>query len=412
MSSETEQTNHHITSVSDEILDNTPLVDEVEVEGSGEQFVDPSTLSIKDVCQIIHNQYIEMLDVVTASIKHDEELKNALVRDKKHYMEKVEKNGLLQILYVYTEHFLYCLEAIKDHNCDYFSYQEEKIKKKSGKVEKVKITCLVGKTTLKRVIAETSEETNNHIFDTLVNGFMFLCRKKENMFEFRKEYLKYVHENFEDNRNYSKMKLMIENVDSIFDEYNPDDYKPAPKSESAGGEGGEGGKKKKKKKNKKDSEGSDDPFGFFTKSAGDNLVKNLESSKIGQIAKNISTKMSENEFPMLRDPSQFLASLTNPNAENGLGDLIKFVMTEVQSSLDSANISQDDLMNEASGMMGGLSKLTGLDPMKMMSEMKPPTMDEDGNLDQVPDFSQFAGIFEGLGKELQKSLDPEGKKEE
>jgi hypothetical protein len=391
-------------STNDQILENTPL----EQEQSAEQFVDPSTLNIKDVCQIIHNQYIEMLDVVTDSIKHDEELKNALVRDKKHYMEKVEKNGLLQILYVYTEHFLYCLEAIKDHNCDYFTYQEEKIKKKNGKVEKVKITCLVGKTTLKRVIAEAPEEMNNQIFDTLVNGFMFLCRKKENMFEFRKEYLKYVHENFEDNRNYNKMKLMIENVDSIFDEYNPDDYKSAPKSEEEKG-GKKGGKKGKK--SKKDDEG-EDPFGFFTKSAGDNLVKNLESSKIGQIAKNISTKMSENDFPMLRDPSQLLASLTNPNAENGLGDLIKFVMTEVQSSLDSANISQDDLMNEASGMMGGLSKLTGMDPMKMMSEMKPPSVDEDGNMDSVPDFSQFAGIFEGLGKELQKSLDAEGGKRE
>ncbi len=393
-------------SANDQILENTPIEGEPE-QVQQEQFVDPSTLSIKDVCQIIHNQYIEMLDVVTDSIKHDEELKNALVRDKKHYLEKVEKNGLLQILYVYTENFLYCLEAIKDHNCDYFTYQEDKIKKKNGKVEKVKITSLVGKTTLKRVIAEASEETNNKIFDTLVNGFMFLCRKKDNMFEFRKEYLKYVHENFEDNRNYSKMKLMIENVDSIFDEYNPDDYKPAPKSESAD----DGKKNKKKKKGKKDDE-SEDPFEFFTKSAGDNLVKNLESSKIGQIAKNISTKMSENDFPMLRDPSQFLASLTNPNGENGLGDLIKFVMTEVQTSLDTANITQDDLMSEASGMMSGLSKLTGLDPLKAMEGMKPPSMDENGNLDQVPDFSQFAGIFEGLGKELQKSLDPEGGKKE
>ncbi len=88
-------------------------------------------------------------------------------------------------------------------------------------------------------------------------------------------------------------------------------------------------------------------------------------------------------------------------------------MGEVQSSLETQNLTQDDLMSEASNMMGGLSKLTGIDPMKMMGEMKPPTMDENGNMDNVPDFSQFAGIFEGLGKELQKSLDPEnnGKKE-
>ncbi len=40
--------------------------------------------------------------------------------------------------------------------------------------------------------------------------------------------------------------------------------------------------------------------------------------------------------------------------------------------------------------------------MKMMGEMKPPTGADAG--DGVPDFSQFADIFEGLGKELQKNL--------
>jgi hypothetical protein len=395
----------------DEILESS--LKEVQAENAS-QFVDPSKLSIKEVCQIIHDQYISMLENVQKSIIHDIELQNAIKRDTKLYLEKVEKNGLLQILYVLTDNYLYCLEAIKDHNCDYFSYQEEKIKKKSGKIEKVKITNLVGKTTLKRVLAEASEAMNNEIFDTLVQAFIFLCIKKEGRYEFRREYLKYVHENFEDNRNYSKMKLMIENVDSILDEYNPDDYKSTAPETDANVEldsDKKGKKGKKGKKSKKDDEG-EDPFGFFTKSAGDNLVKNLESSKIGQIAKNISTKMSENDFPMLKDPSQFLASLTNPNAENGLGDLIKFVMGEVQSSLDTQNISQDDLMSEASNMMGGLSKLTGIDPMKMMGEMKPPTMDENGNMDNVPDFSQFAGIFEGLGKELQKNLgEQNGKKE-
>lgn len=402
--------------MSDEILESS-LKEVQEENSSSQQFIDPSKLSIKEVCQIIHDQYIEMLGNVEKSIIHDIELQNAIKRDTKLYLEKVEKNGLLQILYVLTDNYLYCLEAIKDHNCDYFSYQEDKIKKKSGKVEKVKITTLVGKTTLKRVLAEASEAINNEIFDTLVQAFIFLCIKKEGRYEFRREYLKYVHENFEDNRNYSKMKLMIENVDSILDEYNPDDYKPtSPETDSnveldSDNKGDKGKKGKKGKKSKKDTGDGEDPFGFFTKSAGDNLVKNLESSKIGQIAKNISNKMSENEFPMLKDPSQFLASLTNPNGQNGLGDLIKFVMGEVQSSLDTQNISQDDLMSEASNMMGGLSKLTGMDPMKMMGAMGG-AQQSGGEGGDVPDFSQFAGIFEGLGKELQKSLGENGGKKE
>lgn len=402
--------------MSDEILESS-LKEVQEENPSSQQFIDPSKLSIKEVCQIIHDQYIEMLGNVEKSIVHDIELQNAIKRDTKLYLEKVEKNGLLQILYVLTDNYLYCLEAIKDHNCDYFSYQEDKIKKKNGKVEKVKITTLVGKTTLKRVLAESSESINNEFFDTLVQAFIFLCIKKEGRYEFRREYLKYVHENFEDNRNYSKMKLMIENVDSILDEYNPDDYKPtSPETDSnveldSDNKGDKGKKGKKGKKSKKDTGDGEDPFGFFTKSAGDNLVKNLESSKIGQIAKNISNKMSENEFPMLKDPSQFLASLTNPNGQNGLGDLIKFVMGEVQSSLDTQNISQDDLMSEASNMMGGLSKLTGMDPMKMMGAMSG-AQQSGGEGGDVPDFSQFAGIFEGLGKELQKSLGENGGKKE
>ena len=400
--------------MSDEILESSFQESVANGEEEAQQFVDPSKLSIKEVCQIIHNQYIEMLGNIEKSIIHDIELQNAIKRDTKIYLEKVEKNGLLQILYVLTDNYLYCLEAIKDHNCDYFSYQEDKIKKKNGKVEKVKITTLVGKTTLKRIVAESPEAINNEIFDTLVQAFIFLCIKKEGRYEFRREYLKYVHENFEDNRNYSKMKLMIENVDSILDEYNPDDYKStAPETDANVELDSDKGKKgKKSKKSKKDTGDGEDPFGFFTKSAGDNLVKNLESSKIGQIAKNISNKMSENDFPMLKDPSQFLASLTNPNGQNGLGDLIKFVMGEVQSSLDTQNISQDDLMSEASNMMGGLSKLTGMDPMKMMGAMggAQQSGEEEGDM---PDFSQFAGIFEGLGKELQKNLGEQngGKKE-
>jgi hypothetical protein len=389
----------------DQILDSTPI------ETQEEQFVDPSKLSIKDVCKIMNQNYLELLDYVISSLHFDEDLKNSLIRDKKYYEEKVEKNGVKQIMYMLTDNFLYCLEAVKDHNSDYFAYQEDKIKKKSGKTEKVKISTLAGKTSMKKIIAESKEETVIHIFDVLVELFMFLCKKKENGYEFRKDYLEYVEEYFEDHRYYNKMKLMIDNVDSILSEYNPEDYKTPQVNLEESEEEENGDKKKKSKKNKKKKKDESNPFDFFTKSAGDNLAKSLESSNIGKIAKNISEKMNDNEFPMLKDPSQFLASLTNPNAENGLGDLIKFVMGEVQTSLQSNNLSHEDLMNEAQGMMGGLSQLTGIDPLKMMSEMGSPPGNGNGDdgMNNVPDFSQFAGIFEGLGKELQKSLDPENK---
>lgn len=393
-------------SSADSILENTPIPGQE--EGTTQSFVDPSKMKIKEVCKIIHEQYLSVIDESIEFFKYHEELSASLPRDKKSYLEKVEANGPQQILYNLTSNFLYCLEAIKDHNSDYFAYQADKIKKKSGKTEKVKISCLIGKTTMKRVVADASEELMHKIFDMLVQSFIFLCIQEGGALSFRKEYLKYVNDNFEDSTHFSKMKLMIENVDTILDEYNPADYqktdeeKEAEEAARKAAKGGKSGKKGKKGKSSGDDEGAN-PFDFFTKSAGDNLVKNLENSKIGQIAKNISSKMTENDFPMLRDPSQLLASLTNPSGENGLGDLIKFVLDEVQMNLESSNISHTDLMGEAQGMMGGLSKLTGIDPTKMMGSMGPGGAE---GMD-APDFSQFAGIFEGLGNELKKSLDSE-----
>ena len=403
-------------SSTDSILENTPIPGHE--EGS---FVDPSKMKIKDVCKIIHEQYMSVIDETIEFFKYHDELSVSLPRDKKSYLEKVESNGPQQILYNLTSNFLYCLEAIKDHNSDYFAYQADKIKKKSGKTEKVKISCLIGKTTMKRIVAEASEELTHKIFDMLVQAFIFLCVQEDGALSFRKEYLKYVNDNFEDSTHFSKMKLMIENVDTILDEYNPADYqktdeeKEAEEAARKAAKGGKGGKSKGKK-GKSGSSGDDEganPFDFFTKSAGDNLVKNLENSKIGQIAKNISSKMTESDFPMLRDPSQLLASLTNPGAENGLGDLIKFVMAEVQTNLETNNISHTDLMGEAQGMMGGLSKLTGIDPTKMMGPGGFGGSEGTGGLEgmDAPDFAQFAGIFEGLGNELKKSLESEGAKD-
>ncbi len=395
-------------SSTDSILENTPIPGHEEAS-----FVDPSKMKIKEVCKIIHDQYLAVIDESIEFFKYHEELSASLPRDKKSYLEKVEANGPQQILYNLTSNFLYCLEAIKDHNSDYFAYQADKIKKKSGKTEKVKISCLIGKTTMKRIVADASEELMHKIFDMLVQSFIFLCTKdgEGSALSFRKEYLKYVNDNFEDSTHFSKMKLMIENVDTILDDYDPADYQKTDEekeAEEAARKAAKGGKGKKGKKGKSGSGGDDaNPFDFFTKSAGDNLVKNLENSKIGQIAKNISSKMTENDFPMLRDPSQLLASLTNPGAENGLGDLIKFVLDEVQTNLESSNISHTDLMGEAQSMMGGLSKLTGIDPTKMM----PPMGAEGAEGMDAPDFAQFAGIFEGLGNELKKSLDAEGAKD-
>jgi hypothetical protein len=116
------------------------------------------------------------------------------------------------------------------------------------------------------------------------------------------------------------------------------------------------------------------------------FMNGLENTKIAQLAKNISQKINLDDFPVLTDPSKLLSSLANPS-ENGAGiqDLLKFVVGEVEGAFKNNNINENDLVNEAQGIMGQFSNMSGFDPMSIL---------KDGNLDM----NQFADIFSNIGK--------------
>lgn len=57
-------------------------------------------------------------------------------------------------------------------------------------------------------------------------------------------------------------------------------------------------------------------------------MKGLETTKIAQLAKNISEKINIDDFPALNDPSKLLSSLTDSSSEEngGIQNLLKFVV--------------------------------------------------------------------------------------
>jgi hypothetical protein len=66
----------------------------------------------------------------------------------------------------------------------------------------------------------------------------------------------------------------------------------------------------------------------------------------------------------LNDPSKLLSGLTNPDTLNGgggLGNLLKFVVSEVETAIKSNNMQENDLVNEAQNLMGGM------DPSSLLS---------------------------------------------
>jgi hypothetical protein len=118
-------------------------------------------------------------------------------------------------------------------------------------------------------------------------------------------------------------------------------------------------------------------------------MKNLENTKIAQLAKNISEKININDFPALSDPSKLLSSLGSGNTEEGgIQNLLKFVVGEVEQAFKTETLNEKDLMGEAQNIMGQFKNMSGFDPMSLLGGDNPDNID----------LSQFANIFSKMGK--------------
>lgn len=327
------------------------------------------------IITLINTKYTNLVHEIHDKFKYEDELAGPLEVDIKFIKDKLSENEL-QVINIITENYLFCLEPISDHNKDYFLYQEEKIKKKNGQVLKNKLSKLGYRTLLKKVLKVADKKLAHTIFTTITDIFNLLTVKNEEHISFNEEYINFVKENFTENKNYSKMIMSIDNVNDILGQEQPEFIpEPIPNKEDD--------KKSKSKKSKNGNGGM----------LNEDFVKGLENTKIAQLAKNISEKINMEDFPELSDPTKLLSTLTNQGGNNegseGIQNLFKFVIDEVQDSFKKENINEKDLIGEAQNLMGQFKNMSGFDPMAMLNG-------ENGG--DGFDISKIASMFANLKK--------------
>ena len=334
-------------------------------------------LSFEELIPIVNEKYLSFLNELLEKFKYHDHLAGPLDHDFKLAQEKLVENKF-QVIDTIINNFLYCLEQLADHNSDYFIYQKEKITKKNGKSYKNKLPKIGNRTLLKKILSEAESKSVPKIFKDIIDMFMLLTFKNEyNIILFNEEFVDYVKENFDENKNFSKMIMVIDNVNNILDSKLEDIDESQIIEEDSEDEIKKSKSKSKSKKEKNKSKGA----------IGPDFIKGLENTKIAQLAKNISEKINIDDFPALSDPSKLLSSLGDSSNEGGIQNLLKFVVGEVEGAFKDNTLNEKELIGEAQNLMGQFQNMSGFDPMSLLSGDK-------GNID----INQFANIFSKMGK--------------
>ena len=339
---------------------------ELEQEDDEEE-EDVLEITFDELLNAINDRYFKLLKKVNTIMENHETINKSIQYDIEYFKDKLIENPFAILIFI-TDNYLYCLEQIKDRNSDFFIYQKEKTIKKNGKTIKNKITRMGNKTSLKVILNNIKRETSLSIFNDIIDIFKLLTYEEDNVYNFHDDYLEFIQENFKLNKNFNKISIVLENIDSIIGSFDDDvleEEEYAKKMEET--------QKQNKKNISRNKKKKDDNI-------GQDFLKGVEDTKIAKMAKQISEKINLDDFPILQDPSKLLSTLTNPEeGMSSIGGLMEVVMKEVQSSFQNNDSNENDLVNEAQNIMGKLSG-TGLDPMNLMKNM---------NLDM----SNFADLF-------------------
>lgn len=324
-------------------------------------------ITFDQLLNAINDRYFQLLKRVYTIMENHETISKSIQYDIEYLKDKLIENPFAVLIFI-TDNYLYCLEQVKDRNSDFFIYQKEKTIKKSGKTIKNKITRMGNKTSLKVILNNIKRETSLLIFNDIIDIFKLLTYEEDNVYNFHDDYLEFIQENFKLNKNFNKISIVLENIDSIIGSFDDDvleEEEYAKKMEET--------QKQNKKNISRNKKKKDDNI-------GQDFLKGVEDTKIAKMAKQISEKINLDDFPILQDPSKLLSTLTNPEeGMSSIGGLMEVVMKEVQTSFQNNDSNENDLVDEAQNIMGKLSG-TGLDPMNLMKNM---------NLDM----SNFADLF-------------------
>jgi hypothetical protein len=335
-------------------------------------------LSFSESIPLINDKYISFLTELNEKFKYHDELSGPLESDLKLTHEKLPTNKY-QVIDIITDNWLFCLEQLSDHNADYFIYQKEKTVKKQGKVFKNKLSKIGNRTLLKKILKDSESKYIEKIFKEIIEIVELLTEKDENNnLKFKNEYITYVKNNFNDNKNFSKMIMVIDNLDNLLNSKIGEEELIEKDNEIEKSIEDEKSNSKSKK-NKKNSKSKN------KNGLGQDFIKGLENTKIAQLAKNISQKINMDDFPVLSDPNKLLSSLGNPSEEGGLQNLLKFVVGEVEGAFKDNQMNEKDLVKEAQNIMGQFQNMSGFDPLSILKN------------DNV-DINQFANIFAKMQK--------------
>lgn len=90
-----------------------------------------------------------------------------------------------------------------------------------------------------------------------------------------------------------------------------------------------------------------------------NLENMFEGSSIGNIVKELSEDINEEDFGDVSNPADLFNSLLNPSegGDNKLQNIMSKVMKTMDEKMKSGEINQEQMMNEAQGMMGNLGPI-------------------------------------------------------
>ncbi len=364
---------------------------ELETDNKKNDEVNTEQKDFNTITMEVSTKYIVFLQELFEKYKYHPELAGQLESDIKALKKNMENEHYL--LYFLTTNYLFCLEPIADHNIDYFMYQKDKTVKKSGKVVKNKITKVIGKITLKKILKESDIAFQNKIFSTIYEIFMNMTVKNENdTLVFNDEYIQFIKDNLSEDRNYSKMLMVMDNLDTILSSDNVVDETDVIQEAK-----NEASEKKKDKKKKSKSSSSSNPLSALTGALGGDFMNGLESTKIAKLAKNISEKINTEDFPLLSDPSKLLSSLTGGGEEgnNNIQNLLKFVVGEVENEFKTNNVNENELLGEAQNIMSQFQGMSGFDPMSLLKNLSGAVGTGEGG---IPDMKQFESIFSNIQK--------------
>jgi hypothetical protein len=103
--------------------------------------------------------------------------------------------------------------------------------------------------------------------------------------------------------------------------------------------------------------------------------------------------------------SNYYSGMPMMMAGGGIANLLKFVVGEVQDAMSKDGMREEDLVGEATNLMGNFKNMAGFDPMSMFKNMA-----EGGGMPNMPGMpAEMGNVFENLnrtlGEELRKTVE-------